>query len=315
VLAEESTPADVRGLVERGFDLVHGHGGTRILHAAPWLRRRVPMVISLYGYDCSRLLRDPCWVERYRWAAEQGAVFVVLHRSMRESLLERGIPESSVREIPLGIRLEDWTFHPATARESAPPRFVFVGRLMPKKAPTQLIRALARLRRAFGIEAALDMIGDGPLEDEVNALVHELDLVRCVRLHGRQPRTGIIRILRGATALVLPSTEAADGDREGTPIVLMEAQAIGVPCITTQHSGNADVLPPVMRSFVVNRAEPQSLAEMMASLARISADERQSLRDAGRAWIEAHHDIARTAAAYDALYDELLAAVESVSSS
>ena len=62
--------------VQGDFDVVHAHFGPRLLHALPYLRLGVrgggPVVISLYGYDLSRLLREPGWAERYRWAAERG---------------------------------------------------------------------------------------------------------------------------------------------------------------------------------------------------------------------------------------------------
>ena len=82
----------VKHLGGQRFDLVHGHFGPRILQGAAWLTRGVPMVVSLYGYDMGRLLRDPAWADRYRWAAAHGATFVVLARFMHDKLLALGIP-------------------------------------------------------------------------------------------------------------------------------------------------------------------------------------------------------------------------------
>ena len=54
------------------------------------------MVVSLYGYDASRLLRDDAWVERYCWAARHGAVFVALCDSMRDFVVDRRVPADAV---------------------------------------------------------------------------------------------------------------------------------------------------------------------------------------------------------------------------
>src|SRR5947209_11876605 len=48
-------------------------------------------VVSIYGYDAARLLRDPCWIERYLWAARHGAVFVALAQSMVDRLIAIGL--------------------------------------------------------------------------------------------------------------------------------------------------------------------------------------------------------------------------------
>ena len=81
--ANAANPA-LANLLDQPFDLIHGHFGPRILQGAAWIKRDVPMIVSIYGYDAGRLLRDPVWIERYRWAAQHGVTFVALARFMED---------------------------------------------------------------------------------------------------------------------------------------------------------------------------------------------------------------------------------------
>ncbi|MFW6336218.1 MAG: glycosyltransferase, partial [Phycisphaeraceae bacterium] len=273
-----------RELVQRDFALVHGHLGTRVLHAAAWLERGIPVVISLYGYDASRLLRDASWEARYRWAAERGATFVTLCEPMRQRIVDAGVPRERTRLIPVGIDSDAWAFEPPPAPLS--PRFLFVGRLTEKKAPDDLLRALAGMRSERGVDAKLEVVGDGPLRESLRELAEQLGIAQHVRWLGELPRSEVADAMRRATAMVLPSVVAEDGDREGTPVVLMEAAALGVPCVTTRHMGNPDVLPDEGQRFVVEERDPAGLADAMARIAWLSPEQRAALQRAGREHIE-----------------------------
>jgi glycosyltransferase involved in cell wall biosynthesis len=289
--------------IEGRFDVVHGHMGPRVLHALPYLCRGVPTVISLYGYDASRLLRDRAWIARYRWAAERGAVFVALSREMRDRLVAEGIAGSQTRVIHLGIDPGVWRYDPAPA--PVEPRFVFTGRMVPKKGTADLLSALAILRDKHHLRAKVDLIGGGPLEGEMKSLAGRLELGDWVTFHSAVPRERVAALLAEATAFVLPSVVAPDGDCEGTPGVLMEAQAMGLPCVTTRHAGNPEVLPPESPLLVGERS-PAELAEAMLRAASLSAGERRALQEAGRKWIEAHFNLHEMVEQCDQLYREMI---------
>jgi colanic acid/amylovoran biosynthesis glycosyltransferase len=295
-----------RNLLDESFDLVHGHFGPRILQGAAWLTRRVPMVVSIYGYDATRLSRDPCWIERYRWAADHGATFVTLAQSMANRLVALGVPGNRVRLIRLGVALDEHCYDPQPAPREH--RFVFIGRLVEKKGAEFVIRAMEQLASTHMGPAVVEMIGSGPLETPLRQLVDDLRIWDRVRFVGAVPFSELFDRLRGATALVQPSVVAADGDSEGAPMVLMHAQAAGVPCITTAHAGNPEVLPPEARGFVVPERDPAALARAMASMIGLGESARAALQETGRAWIAMHYDLRQTSKGYGDLYRELLAA-------
>lgn len=299
VVGQMDALAVVPPVVDEPFDLVHGHFGPRVLQGAAYLQRGLPLVISCYGYDVSRLLRDPCWAQRYAWAGQRGAVFVALSESMKQTLVACGVPEANVRIVRLGIVLDEWRFD-ASPRDDGPPRFVFIGRLTGKKAPQDAVAALPG-------DAELDIVGGGELADSLRAQVGaDAGLSQRVRFLGRQSLDALPGILRGATGFVLPSVVADDGDMEGMPMILMQALAAGVPCLTTRHAGNPEVIPPEDRdACVVAEHDVAALREAMQRLIDQPTGLRNAMKQRGRAWVEARFDIERTVDAYAGLYQEL----------
>ncbi|MBB6428991.1 glycosyltransferase family 4 protein [Algisphaera agarilytica] len=289
--------------IDESFDLVHGHFGPRALHAARYLHRGVPTLITTYGYDVSRLLRDPCWAERYRWMGERGATFVALSESMAQTLRACAVPVDRVEVIPLGIELPRWVYEPQPCNAT----FLFVGRFVDKKAPDDAIQAMATIR-GRGVKATLKLIGSGdPVEEQrLRELVESLGLASAVEFVGRVPYDALAEAMRHATALVTPSRVAEDGDAEGCPMVLMQAQAVGTPVITTRHSGNPEALPSEAQRFVVEERDATALADAMNAKLNFKPDERAQLQQAGRRWIESRFDISQTVERYDALYRRLV---------
>ncbi len=297
--------AEAPPAIDQPFDLVHGHFGPRGLHAARYLRRGVPVVVTTYGYDVSRLLTDRCWAERYRWLGERGAYFVALSEAMAKTLRRAGVPGDQVEVIALGIDVSRWAYRP----ERVAAKFLFVGRFVPKKGPVFAINALAKLLER-GIEAELTMVGSGnrmqswALRKQANLLGIEgfVDFV------GRVPYEELPDLMRRHTALIAPSQVAPDGDAEGCPMVLMQAQAVGTPVITTRHAGNPEAVPDAAdgsKRFVVEERDADGMAAAMRTLINMSAAERSALQAAGRAWIEARFDLRHTVTQYDALYRRL----------
>ena len=103
----------------------------------------------------------------------------------------------------------------------------------------------------------------------------------------------------GAALLERTTYEEVERDRTAT------AQALGVPCITTLHSGNPETIPPIGHTFVVPERDPIALAGAMRAMIDQSAQGRSALQEAGREWIEQNYDLEKTIAGYAELYRRL----------
>jgi colanic acid/amylovoran biosynthesis glycosyltransferase len=122
----------------------------------------------------------------------------------------------------------------------------------------------APLRR----EARLVMVGEGPLLGEAQQLVHALALSDVVSLLGVQSHQDVAQLLRGARAFVQHSLVAPDGDSEGSPVSVMEAQLSGLPVVATRHGGIPEVVVEEATGFLVEEGDSSGMAQAMGRLAR-----------------------------------------------
>ena len=148
--------------------------------------------------------------------------------------------KSKIAVIHHGIDLQKWTFD-----DCLPPKpickIAFVGRLVPKKGLDILIRALSYLK-VSGIQFSLEVVGSGPLEDELKDLANQQQVVEFIHWHGVQPPEVVRSILRQSSCLCAPSVVAPNGDRDGIPNTVLEAMAVGLPVISTPVGGIAEAL-------------------------------------------------------------------------
>jgi glycosyltransferase involved in cell wall biosynthesis len=137
-------------------------------------------------------------------------------------------------EIPEnGVDLSIWTPPTQATPPASPARFLFVGRLVDWKRLDFVLHALAAIP-----EAQLEVIGDGPMRPTWTALAENLGLTGRVRWLGWRPQPECAQLLRGATALLLPSIYECGG------AVVLEAMACAIPVIATAWGGPADYIDP-----------------------------------------------------------------------
>lgn len=188
-----------------------------------------------------------------------------------------------VSVVRCGVQVERIAW--ATPKVSCPPLILSVGRLVEKKGHRHLIEACGLLK-GLGVSFRCLIIGDGPLRDRLSEEIARKNLGDCITLKGSLPYTQVEAFYRQATVFALPSLVTEDGDREGLPVVLMEALAFGVPVISTATSGIPELVVDEQTGLLVPPADTRSLVRAMARLIR---DEslRKKLSTNGRRKIEA----------------------------
>ncbi|HYE00182.1 MAG TPA: glycosyltransferase family 4 protein [Alphaproteobacteria bacterium] len=159
-----------------------------------------------------------------------------------------------------------------------PVRLLAVGRAVEKKGFDLLLAALARL--PAGLHWRLAHIGGGDRLRALKAQAAELGLEGRIEWRGAQAQDAVIAAYREADLFVLPSRIAGDGDRDGLPNVLMEAQSQGLCCLAT----DAAAIPELIADGATGRlVPPDDAAALAAALAALIADpaERARLGAAG----------------------------------
>jgi glycosyltransferase involved in cell wall biosynthesis len=159
-----------------------------------------------------------------------------------------------------------------------PVRILSVGRAVAKKGYGDLIAALARL--APGLHWRFVHIGGGELRDTLRRQAAKLGLAGRIEWRGAQAQAAVLAAYRDADIFVLASRIAADGDRDGLPNVLMEAQSQGVACLATAMPSIGELIENEVSGVLVAPDAPEALAAALTRLIREPA-RRQALAAAG----------------------------------
>jgi glycosyltransferase involved in cell wall biosynthesis len=158
-------------------------------------------------------------------------------------------------------------FPPPPARDGDGPfEILSVGRAVPKKGYDDLIDALARL--PSDIEWRFRHIGGGRELKALRRRAEAAGVADRVDWLGARPQSDVLDAMRRATLFVLASKIAADGDRDGLPNVLMEAQSQGLPVVATAVSAIPELIRDGETGLLTPPGDPAALAAALERLAR-----------------------------------------------
>ena len=172
------------------------------------------------------------------------------------------VTPGKVRHIYNGLDLQKFPF---SSPKKRPPQIISVGRLVEKKGFPTLIEACALLAKR-GCQFTCQITGKGELEAELRSRIDKLHLNDFVKLVGPQPQNKIIELVREAAVFVAPCIIGSDGNRDGLPTVLLEAMALGTPCISTNVTGIPEVIKNRETGLLVPQLDPISLAAAIETL-------------------------------------------------
>jgi glycosyltransferase involved in cell wall biosynthesis len=159
-----------------------------------------------------------------------------------------------------------------------PVKLLSVGRAVEKKGFDVLLEALAAL--TADLHWHWTQIGDGKIIDQLRRRADELGLSGRIDWLGARDQRAVIELYRSSDLFVLPCREASDGDRDGLPNVLMEAQSQGLACLSTNFSEIPELIIDGETGVLVPPAEVEPLRSALERLMR-SPGERDRLGRAG----------------------------------
>ncbi|MGC2636074.1 MAG: glycosyltransferase, partial [Acidobacteriaceae bacterium] len=221
--------------------LLHAHFAVDAAIALPLQKHLgIPLVVTLHGYDVAsadtslrRTAAGRAFLRHRDQVFSRTSFFVCVSEHIRAQAIARGFPAARLLTLPIGIDLHLFAPDPLRSR-SRDPIVLFVGRLVEKKGCAHLLRAMALIEQRHPT-AKLLIVGDGPLLEPLR-LQARSSMLGCTFL-GPQPPAVVRDLMHRASVLAAPSIVAADGDTEGLPIVVCEAQAIGLPIVAFRGPG------------------------------------------------------------------------------
>ena len=289
-LARDRTPNRVRRFgqalvlaAELGrVESIHAH----FLHTPASVARYASTMLGI-GWSFSAHAKDvwttPTWEKREKLA---DARFGVTCTRVNLEHLAALAPSPDVVELVYhGLDRERFPacMTPRPSRDGSDPsnsvKILSVGRLVEKKGFDDLLGALAMLPPSLAW--TLDVVGGGALGATLRRQAAALGIAERVHWHGSRPHDRVVEQFAGADLFALAPRVSADGDRDGLPNVLMEAQLLGAACVTTRVSAVPELIEHDVNGLLVPPRDPTALA---AALRRAIVDPvlRLRLAEAGR---------------------------------
>lgn len=264
-----------RELRMAGIDHVHAHFASTAARLAHLARRMGGPAYSVTAHAKDIYHED---VRADRLAETLDAAVFVATVSEANVRHLRGVlaPGTAVELVPNSVDVERIEARPMRRPMRRPTRWptrqpasrtvLAVARLVEKKGLDDLVRACGALA-ASGLPVRLELVGDGPLRAELEALAEACGIE--ARFLGPLDHDDVLDRYRTATVFALPCVVASTGDRDGLPTAVLEAMASGLPVVATAVNGLAEAVVDGVTGFVVPERDPDALAD---AIARVVSD-------------------------------------------
>ncbi len=217
----------------------------------------------------------------------------------RALFLKRRLVQPGLDRLIFSSGVDIGRFVPA-GESPAPPRILFMSRLLHAKGVADFVEAARRVRDALEFDVSFELAGewdpshpDAVTEAELKAMNHD-DAVEFVGYRG-EPDTW----LRGAAVFICPSYY-----REGVPRTVLESNANGIPVVGVDAPGIRDAIREGVNGFLVPPKDPGAIADRVLRLLTDPALSRRMRRDA-RQEAERRFDVNVVTSQYEAMYAEL----------
>lgn len=237
------------------------------------LLRGLPWSGSAHAKD---IWTTPEWEKREKLASCE---WLVTCTAVNRDHLAALAPPGRVELVYHGVDLARFPQQPSS-RDGEPVVILSVARLIEKKGVEVLLEALARISPELRWKFV--QVGDGPLAGRLHRQASALGLSEKITWRGALTQDQLLIEYRKADLFALASRVARDGDRDGLPNVLLEAQSQGLPCVATRVSAIPELVRDGHTGLLVEENDPEALARALEVLISSPA-RRRALGAAGQA--------------------------------
>jgi glycosyltransferase involved in cell wall biosynthesis len=246
----------------------------------------IPLVVYFHGHDAHREPEISAYRDRYRFMFEYAYRCLSVSHYMTQAMLALGADPERIVYNPYGAREYFFDVQPDYR-----PTLIAVGRFADIKAPYLTLAAFQKIA-ADNPQARLVMVGDGPLLECCRSLSRTWNLESQVSFPGALVHEQFLPLLAQSRAFVQHSVVTSYGDAEGTPNSVLEAQAAGLPVLSTRHAGINEAVVHGETGFLVAERDIDAMASHMQQLLRDESLCRR-MGTAARQHISANYNIQR----------------------
>jgi len=288
--------------LRKTYNVVHCHFAYNGVFFALLKDIGVPgnFVLQIHGGDMKALMPYMGGEEMYRRMFSLVDAVVCNTNFTKNDCINFGCPAQKINVIPVALKIDKFLYTQKLLLEGEKVRILTVGRLVEKKGHEYAIKALKKLSETFQ-EFEYYIAGDGPLQEELEDLTAILRLEKHVHFLGAITQTEVIDLYKRSHIFLMPCVTAKDHDQEGQALVLQEAQACGLPILSTYHNGIPEGVLDGKSGFLVPERDVPSLTERLKYLLD-HPEEWAKMGRAGRAFVESKYDEKMLIEKLDSIY-------------
>jgi colanic acid/amylovoran biosynthesis glycosyltransferase len=278
-------------LKQKKYDIIHCHfmfNGPAGLIIRQLSNPDAKVVTTFHGYDanCGISQRDQ---KKYDWLFKYCDLFTANTSFTADQAALLGCPKERIIKLPVGLNIHKYHYRETVFPDDKTIKLLTVARLVEKKGIEYSIRAVAKLVNDYP-NLEYKIAGSGPLKTSLEELTASLGVDKQVHFLDWVDQNEVLKLYTNSHIFVLASVTAANGDKEGQGLVLQEAQAVGLPVISTWHNGIPDGVLDGKSGFLVAEKDVDTLADKLRYLMQ-NPHVWPDMSRAGRHFIEQHYDI------------------------
>ncbi|MCC9166588.1 glycosyltransferase family 4 protein [Pontibacter harenae] len=226
---------------------------------------KIPFVVHFHGVDASSAFSSSTYTREIENVFNRAAFIITPSFHLKRLLILKGCHSEKIRVIRYGIDVENIIPESWSEKKKADPSVIFLGRLTNKKNPLALLHAFAIVKEQIP-NAKLNIIGEGPLKQEVEKRIVKLGLSSAVNLLGELDQKQAHKILRSHWVYAQHSVIAINGDQEGYPNSPAEASAFELPVVATIHNGFPEYIIEGRTGYLVQEFDYESMGNRIVTL-------------------------------------------------
>ena len=287
------------------YDIIHCHFGANgnlgvLLREMGAIEGKI--ITSFHGVDVNIITQKEFYAQLFRY----GDLFTANTKFTKSKVLQLGGDSSRIYILPVGLYPDKFLYKERTIKAKETIRILTVARLVEKKGLEYSIKAVAKIVCKYPHwKIEYKIAGDGPLKEKLKSLILELGMEDKIKLLGWFHQNEVRKLFEESHIFVLSSVTAANGDQEGQGLVLQEAQAAGLPVVSTFHNGIPEGILNGKSGFLVPERDIDALAEKLEYLIK-NPEIWPEMGRAGRQLVEEHYDIKKLNKKLVKIYEGLL---------
>ena len=252
--------------LKRKYNIIHSHFGPNGLLAIRLKELGVPgkYVVSFHGYDVNSFV-NRYGNHIYRKLFEKIDLCTVNSKFVARKLELLGCNPQKIIKLPVGLDVHRFVFKEKRINEKGKIKLLTVSRLVEEKGLKYSILAVAKLKKKYP-NIYYQIAGDGPLRKYLQNLVHDLKAGEYIKILGWKTTDEVRSLYDKSHIFILPSIRAKNGNEEAQGLVLQEAQAAGLPVISTLVGGIPEGVLDGQTGFLVPQKDADAIAEKLEYL-------------------------------------------------